>query len=197
MSATTATPLTLATARECAEDIAQVLHRHCHRIHIAGSIRREKPMVNDIEIVCLPLDVSVQAGLFDFEIKRSAEFISTVKRMATHIVKGDIATGRYVQFFISSAKIDLFMPQPHDYFRQLAIRTGSSAYGQNTIATAWLQKGWCGTKDGLRLIRECYKNSSDQWICTAEIPTLPPAWDSEKEFFEWLNVPFKNPKDRA
>lgn len=193
MSTATA-PLTLAIARECADDIAHVLHPHCHRIHIAGSIRREKPLVSDIEIVCEPK--TEPADMFATEHRRIADFTGTIKRLATRINKGDLATGRYVQFMIGSAKVDLFMPQPDDYYRQLAIRTGSSAYNHKVIAAAWLRNGWCGTKDGLRLIRECYKNTSDQWICTAEIPSVPPAWHSEADFFQWLGIPFLSPKHR-
>jgi DNA polymerase/3'-5' exonuclease PolX len=44
-------------ARAVAGDLASVLELACVRIEIAGSIRRRKPVVHDIEIVAIPLVV--------------------------------------------------------------------------------------------------------------------------------------------
>ena len=47
----------LQQAREIAEGVKAKLAPHCERIEIAGSIRRGKPVVGDIEIVCVPHQV--------------------------------------------------------------------------------------------------------------------------------------------
>lgn len=44
----------LSEAKTIALEIYELLKPHCERIKIAGSIRREKAFVNDIEIVCIP-----------------------------------------------------------------------------------------------------------------------------------------------
>ena len=42
-------------ARAIADDVMVRLAPHCHRIQIAGSIRRLKPIVKDIEIVAISI----------------------------------------------------------------------------------------------------------------------------------------------
>jgi len=44
----------LSMGRSVAIDIRDVLDGSCHRIEIAGSIRRGKPEVGDIELLCVP-----------------------------------------------------------------------------------------------------------------------------------------------
>ena len=46
--------MNLADAEELAYETTQTLARHCTRIAVAGSIRRRKPEVKDIEIVAVP-----------------------------------------------------------------------------------------------------------------------------------------------
>jgi len=46
----------LEEARKLAEDIRQHLSQACKRIEVAGSIRRQKPEVGDIELVAVPID---------------------------------------------------------------------------------------------------------------------------------------------
>jgi len=46
----------LERARETAEAIVEKLKPYCKRIEIAGSIRRRRPRVNDIDLVLIPSD---------------------------------------------------------------------------------------------------------------------------------------------
>jgi len=48
------TPMTLSYADELTERITKTLHPHCHRIAVAGSVRRRRPTVNDIDLVVIP-----------------------------------------------------------------------------------------------------------------------------------------------
>ncbi len=50
-------------ALEIAERTKALLAPHCERIEIAGSIRRKKPHVKDIEIVAIPKSYNI--GLFE------------------------------------------------------------------------------------------------------------------------------------
>lgn len=54
MSTLTTQPMNLVTAQKRAEKIVTWLAPYCERIQIAGSIRRERPLCNDIDIVCIP-----------------------------------------------------------------------------------------------------------------------------------------------
>jgi len=44
----------LATARQIAQTVQDRLTPFCERIEVVGSIRRGKPEVHDIDIVCIP-----------------------------------------------------------------------------------------------------------------------------------------------
>ena len=171
----------LAHAKAIAHQIVEVITPHCALVDIAGSIRRQKPWVKDIEILCLlPNPNKMFMALQPFILK---------------VQKGK-ASGRYMQLWLKQGiMLDLFIPSPPDYYRQLAIRTGSSTFSNSVIATTWVKKGWRGTADGLRLSKEC-KKIGKKWECTISNPTLPPEWASEKEFFNWLGIEYIEPEFR-
>jgi DNA polymerase/3'-5' exonuclease PolX len=178
------------------------LQPHCAIIHIAGSIRRQAVEVGDIEIVCIPkVDVTEIKDLFGniLVTEESAHGFENAVASLGNVIKGK-PTGRYMQIALHEGiNLDLFMPEPADYFRQLAIRTGSADYSYKVIARSWRKLGWVGTSDGLRRASECVEKKNGEksyWKCTVSNPTLPPIWNSEHEFFEWLETPFLEPKYR-
>lgn len=190
-------PLDKATRFAC--NVVQLLEDYCDEIHIAGSIRREKAEVKDIEIVCRPkLWQAGNTGLFDTPgepviipaFRREVESLGSV-------IKGK-PDGRYMQILLpSTMKLDLFMPTATDYFRQFAIRTGSADYSAKVIAGGWKSKGWCGTDQGLRRITDCIEKPGGGWKCIANGAVLPPVWQSEEEFFDWLSIKWIEPKLRS
>lgn len=169
-----------ARAKLIADELVGLLKPDCSRIEIAGSVRRERPLVKDVELVCIP------SNLNSFALKLYNGYGVATKRKA-----------RYIQFNIGVMKCDLFLPQPHDYFRQFAIRTGSADYSHKVIANAWVKAGWVGTEDGLRRAVECEKHTN-RWICksTGSNVTLPPVWQSEEDFFHWLGLAYLPPMNR-
>jgi DNA polymerase/3'-5' exonuclease PolX len=195
-------------AIKVANYIISLLQPHCVRIHLAGSLRRMRPDVKDIEIICEPKKEQRQSGLFpditDEIIDRNfIEALATV----TDIVLLGKPEGRYIKIKTSSKlcpgiNLDLFMPQPDDYFRMYAIRTGSREYAANVLAHAWKRKGWCGVEGlGLRKVIECETRSDNGKIVhklkkDIAHPTLPPVWKSEAELFSWLGIEYKDPELR-
>lgn len=182
------------------------LVEHCEITHIAGSCRRLKSDVKDIEIVCLPkLNVSFSMMMNDlfptgptYEVSKG--FINAVSNLGAPL-KGN-PTGRYMQIHLPEGiNLDLFIPQDHDYYRQLAIRTGPAEYSYAVLAVGWRKQGWCGTKEGLRKMDECHETRNCQgkstWQCISPNPTLPPHWQSEREFYDWLKVPWLEPTERV
>jgi DNA polymerase/3'-5' exonuclease PolX len=173
----------LARALEIALKYQGILTPWCEpeMCKIAGSLRRQKPDVKDIELVCVPRTVHL------------IPFVTTVKQWIK--LKGE-PTGRYTQRMLyESIALDLFIPSKPDFIRQFVIRTGSADYSARVIATAWVKKGWVGTKDGLRRETQCLQKGK-KWICQVPNPTLPPVWQSEQEFFDWLKVKFIPPQER-
>jgi len=152
---------------------------------IAGSIRRMKAEVGDIEIVCIRDPDNPKAIEEKFDD-----------------YPGIVVNGRRLKRFFypqSGIQIELYIAQEHDYGRILAIRTGSSAFSHYVLATTWNRKGWCGTPDGLRRKAEC-EHKSKTWKLKREFatnPTLPPAFNTEQEFFDFLEIKYVEPSKRS
>jgi len=192
-----------AIALQIAFGLVSSLAPHCKIIHIAGSVRRLKPEVKDIEIVCLPkMDSFDDIDIFCVHPKHKTvrEFNDAVMQMGK-VLKGH-TNGRYMQILLPEGiNLDLFMPDENDYYRQLAIRTGPAEYSYSAIAIGWRKIGWCGTKDGLRLMTDCQDqkqcSGKSTWHCINPTPELPPVWKSEREFFDWIKVPWLEPAQRG
>lgn len=202
--------LSLEKAKKIAIDAGNKLLPYCDRLNIAGSIRRGKYEVHDIEIVCQPKRVKIgQVDLFGEDTRKeevSADFIKAVNSLGK-VVKGK-PDGRMMQIEvenpfggIKTIMLDLFMPESYDYYRIYAIRTGSADYSAKVIANGWRKKGWVGTKDGLRLETECVGNKNAEgkvvWRCIVDNPHLPEQWESEQQFFDWLGVQYLPPNIRV
>lgn len=184
-----------------ASDIVEKLSPHCDLINIAGSCRREKPEVKDIEIVALP-SVVTGKDLFggDMEPYRKKEFVDVVRCLG-RVIKGN-SHGKMMQIQLPEIMLDLFMPDDFDYYRQYAIRTGSAEWTARFIAGGWKSIGWCGSDQGLRLQSQCKGEKGPDgkmhWKCA--VPKAqqmtPPNWESEKDFFEWIKIKWVEPKFR-
>lgn len=74
-------PLPLATADIIAAELVRMLEPVCERIAIAGSVRRRKALVKDIEIVCIPKierapSDPTQPTLFDAPVEVDVDLVS-------------------------------------------------------------------------------------------------------------------------
>lgn len=191
----------LEVAQKIAVEICYKLQPFCEKINIAGSVRRRKPEVKDIEIVCVPKQ-ETQYDMFGtpFTSGRSTGFRDSVLALG-EIIKGG-TNGKYIQIKLPQGiNLDLFIPDDFDYYRQYAIRTGSADYAAKVIATGWKKKGWCGSDKGLRKISDCIETKTpdgkSKWKCVKQNAELPPVWQSEEQFFEWLGIKYLQPKERV
>ena len=192
-----------------AETIYNQLKPYCEEgfIHIAGGIRRKKPEPHDIEIVCVPKKFQISEDMFEKKkiLVPIAEFVEALNKMQR--LSGD-AYGRYTKRLYQYGnesdvvKVDIFIPQKEDYWRQYAIRTGSADYSARVIAHSWRKLGWVGTEDGLRRETECTFVYTDKekvklkWKCVSINPLLPPEWESEKDYFRWSRITYIEPEKR-
>jgi DNA polymerase/3'-5' exonuclease PolX len=197
-------------AAKLAVDVCQELNGFCEVINIAGSLRRISGMqgremmeVKDIDLICVPryteaVTLDLFGGNVIAEKKVSVNFSGTLKRLGT-ITKGT-PDGRYMSLIIQGNKVDIFMPQAADYYRQYCIRTGSAQFVEWNISKRWVKNGWCGTDQGLRRIEDCREivsaTEKKRWEVIKE-GDKPPAWQSEEHFFEWLGVKWIAPRLRS
>lgn len=174
--------MTLKRAQTIAERFIKLIAPACLKYSLAGSVRRESAMVGDLEVVAIPLD----------------EF--SMGRIFPEGYPGLVVNGTRLKRFKypeSGVQIELYLTTIQDYGRILAIRTGSSAYSHH-LAVRWGRIGWAGTEDGLRRKSECVRKST--WKIKPEYklcPTLPPVFDSEEKFFNFLGIEYIHPKARS
>lgn len=128
----------LEQAEEIAERIVEELRPHCRRAEIAGSIRRRKEWVRDIEIVCIPKPYDV--GLF-------ASGIATVVDRWPK-VNGDLPCKYTQRLLPEGIKLDLFLATRDNWGLIYASRTGSADYSHQVLARGWCRNGY-HSKDGL------------------------------------------------
>ena len=158
-------------ARKIALATVEQLRPHCIRIEIAGSIRRKKEMVGDIEIVAIPKPFS--SGLFASGI---ATVVSQWKK-----IKGDLVyqDKRYTQRTLPEGiTLDLFLADEINWGYIFAIRTGSADYSHLVLARGWVQRGFKGIGGYL------FRNG--------ERVAIP----EEKDLFEIVGIPYAEPEDR-
>ena len=126
----------LERAQEIASSLIAELGEVCDRIAVAGSVRRRKPDVKDIELCVIP-SVEVGGGLFG-DAKRNllAEYLASYPFTWGRRIKGQ-PDGKYIQFALKEGiNFDLFVCTPENWGLNYLIRTGSAAFSQAVLTRA-------------------------------------------------------------
>lgn len=159
----------LETGQKLADAIIVRLKPYCSRIEVAGSIRRKKRQVNDIDIVLITTD---PWGL-EAEIRkiRAASGAKTKPR----------ADGAKIKtLHIQGQPVDLYIATEETWVTLLLIRTGSVEHNRRLCSIA-KSMGWSLHADGSGLFDE-----NNQRI----------AGDTEESIFKALGVSYKKPEER-
>jgi DNA polymerase/3'-5' exonuclease PolX len=195
---------TLDYALHVAARVVEALRPFAERIEVAGSIRRKREMVHDIDIVMLPKRTpSGQKGLFDDapagspetstqEIERTLELKVTpaLKKLAYRnemeadgpkikkclMLKGKDATGKP-----ELIKIDLYITYLVEWWPTLLlIRTGSAQHNE-MLATVAKARGWTLHASGEGLFDRNHQLLANE---------------SEEAIFKALDRAYKPPEER-
>jgi DNA polymerase/3'-5' exonuclease PolX len=178
-------------ARRLASEITRRIRPHCDRFEIAGSIRRCKPDVKDIEIVCVPKSFTSSSALFGGKdiTKRSDGFVREVNKFKK--IKGDAREGRYMQREFEIEKedfpaieerniiIDIFTATPSSWGSQFLIRTGDRDFSKLFMGTI--------------LPRHGYRADSGFVWKGNDVVNLP----EERDVFALVGIPFIEPHLRT
>ena len=122
-------------AKAIADSVVKVLEPYCERIEVAGSIRRQKPFVNDIDLVLIPRD---RWGL-DGVLLRMGKYKMWGKKI-TRVQMENIS-------------LDIYFATSETFATLLLIRTGS-AENNIRLATLAKRKGWRLKANGDGLFNE-------------------------------------------
>lgn len=117
----------LETAITIAETVKKLLSPHCDRIEIAGSIRRRKPHVNDIDMVLVP--------------KPHAALTINAVLCSLGILKLDGHDIKRIHLAEHHIDLDLYLATPATWATLLLIRTGSKD-NNITLCTLARRRGW-------------------------------------------------------
>ena len=153
------------SAKKLAEQIKTVLAPSCQRIEIAGSIRRQKKTVGDIEIICIPKYIEDMFGqqyhsgltVLDFTLRGLVE--------SGRLQQPEKDGGKYKQFGIPAIKnlhLDLFITDQACWGVNYAIRTGPAKFSQRLVTQRW--------KGGL-LPNTCHVYGSRLWKYSKRLKT--------------------------
>lgn len=122
-----------AVALAVAAELGDILTPFCERLEIAGSLRRGKPTVGDIELLFIPKSESRADGLFDTtQVNLADEVINRLLSSGVLAkrpnVNGSFAWGEKNKLAIhgpSGIPVDLFATTADNWWLSLVIRTGS------------------------------------------------------------------------
>lgn len=161
--------MNLQQALGIAEKVKALLAPYCERIEIAGSIRRKKPDVKDIEIVAIPKPYDT--GLFESGI---ATVVNQWQK-----VKGELPCKYTQRILPEGIKLDLFFAEPGNWGLIYAIRTGSADYSHKILATEWVKNG--------------YKSEGGYLVANGKQISVP----EEVDLFRRISVPYIAPELRS
>ena len=182
----------LKKAIDKANKFQELIAPYCDYGHVAGSIRRLKPDVNDIEYVCVPKIYTEMA--YDMFLNRCPPddiienyllgFLS--KALSDGTLTLDPALKRngdkYKRFLFDGMPLDLFIADEDNLGNILAIRTGNAEFSHQLVTPrnqGGLMPSYLKQKDGYLW------NGNNQIVCR-----------TEQEFFDALGIPFVEPRER-
>jgi DNA polymerase/3'-5' exonuclease PolX len=194
MNAATTQRIDCAEAKAIAMDVVGTISDSCERIEIAGSIRRRKPLVKDIEIVFVPafgpsrqrFDFFTDPAPINLAEAKLARLVELGLLVARPNVNGVPAWGPKNKLGIhcpSGMPVDLFTATPENFFNYLVCRTGGE---QNNIRIAAAAKamGWKWNPYGIGFSR------------IVGLKTEVRAMQSEREVFDFVGLPYLEPWQR-
>lgn len=175
----------LQAARNVAHEVVQHVTPAMQRIEVAGSIRREKPIVGDVELVAIPED---REKLF--------KLLSEVGQLIKPGVPGVIPwtpkrDAKYVRLRLhQEMNLDLFLATPQNWGGLFLMRTGS--------ATGSDGNSFNGFVPGMF---SRFKKLSGGGRMTDAMPTMPTGEQlelrEEQDFFDLLEMDFVPPPERT
>lgn len=185
---TTSTKTPHATAVRIAESIVASLSPLCERIQIAGSLRRRKPYVGDIEILYIPRVEHRPDGLFGSKpVSLADERIDQALATGT-ITKRPSKIGIYTWgdhnklgvHVASGIGVDFFSTSAANWWVSLVVRTGSAQMNLELTTSA--------QRMGRSLI------AYGEGVRTADGMVMPAT--SEEQVFELCGVRYRSPEQR-
>ena len=192
-------------ALQLAQEFLFVIEPVCEQIQIAGSLRREKPEVKDIEIVAIPrIKIQTTKDLFDqVTEEREVSFLENHLFDLIHEnsgwdwgLDGELKRNgpRYKRFRheLTDICLDLFITTKAGWGGALAIRTGPADFSKALVTLALRQRKHVADGYLIHQHRKSRKGCAKGAACHLIMPT-----PTEEDFFAALILPWVNPQGRT
>lgn len=171
--------------------LVQELNEACERIEIAGSLRRRRPDVGDIELVAVPDIHTVPDGMFGTrQVNRLSERVDVLIEaglLGSHPT--DPKRGAKYSKVIhrpSGLQVDLFSASAETFGLIYLIRTGPGAYSQRFVTD--IRRRALHVADG-----QLHRGSLGCGSYACEVIPTP----AEADVYAAAGWPFVAPEDRA
>jgi DNA polymerase/3'-5' exonuclease PolX len=188
--------VSLRVAKPIAEALRAILEPSCQRIVVAGSVRRDKTMVGDIELLAVPL-ATEQTDLFGGPVGSQSMLDLKLESLCTYDPnwswdahqprRGE--KWKRVTHVPSGLNVDIFVTTIRAWAGNLLIRTGPSAFGVHVVSTA--RRMNMHFADGFLLHRHpgpCSRGPACDLIIDVT---------TEEELMEALQLPWRTPQQRT
>ena len=165
----------LTKAKIIAAECIEKLRPFCQTIAVAGSIRRNRPLVHDIDIVLIPAN----QGMVAYTLSQ----LGKIKVGGGKIIR--VGMG-----FTKGIDLDIYVATPETWATLLLIRTGSKESNFRLCMRA-RSMGMTLKADGSGLFRLARNQTEYE-----NAPDIRIAGDSEESIFAALDLPYLDPEQR-
>jgi DNA polymerase/3'-5' exonuclease PolX len=184
-----------ADALRAAKEICDSLKPVCERLIVAGSLRRRKEYVGDVEILFVPrFHPIAELAQADFLSSPSPRFenlaetaierlVSTTTLIQRKNINGSVTWGpknKYALHVSTGIPVDLFTATTDNWYNYLVCRTGS-AENNARIASAALNKGW-----EWHPYDHGFTDQEGNWVPV----------ETEQDVFRHVGLPYLEPHER-
>jgi len=156
----------LERAEKTASAVIKQLAPYCKKIAVAGSIRRRRPWVNDVDIVLVAAD--------PWQLHQAVLRLGQAK----------VAGSKIMRVMMGDTQVDIYFATEDTWATLLLIRTGSAQHNIHLCSLA-KEKGMKLHADGSGLF------ALDDFGVERRV-----AGDTEASIFAALGLPYKRPEER-
>jgi DNA polymerase/3'-5' exonuclease PolX len=189
--------MNLPTAKRYAEQLVNWVMPHAWPAQVAGSIRRDCPVCNDVDIVCIP-KIHERRDLFGTVISSTnllhkflQEYVAASGGRARFQSGGDLP-GKSVILQLPKCQLDLWFATPETFATRLLCRTGSMQHNIWLASRAKRQGDKWTPYEGVL--------TGGQWRTVGErdeyVSGTLKQFGTEAELYAWFSLPFIEPKQR-
>lgn len=181
----------LAHAQNIASELIHILNPFCERIEVAGSVRRKKNIVKDIELVLIPRQEITFSGLFNDEevitypidkfITQHNDFFTlrlNKNGITSYGDKNKLLLYHHNKY--GTIALDIFTADQSNFMMVKFIRTGGAENNKKIAITA-NQLGM-----NLRIYESCFVDKRG----------FKYPMSSEEQIYKFLDLPYLKPEER-